>query len=251
MKRILFIGAAVLLPAAALTVSASPSLAAPGKNTCPANPAPGSRVNGGLVVTGSCLLDGVTVNGGAIVTSSGHLELEDSSIIHGGVTVQGGGELDLGHAMNSSTPTFTPNTIDGGLTDLGGFDLDLNNATIHGAVDIESLAQAPTICKSSFDGSVTINNVVATLGALEPGLVGDPGEPAISLSGQDCPANTFHGSLFVSNSTNIEIEGNTINGSVFISNSTIGFSGNKITGSTHCQNVVTAVDSDDAPSQCP
>jgi hypothetical protein len=250
MRPVLAITAAVVL-SVVLWATPLSSTTVRSQNTCPPVPPPGATVHGGLVVSGACILDHVTVDGGVTVTATGHLELEHNSTVHGGVTVEAGGELDVGHTIASDTATFTPNTIDGGITFTNGSDMDLENATVHGAVSIV-VSNTPnfslSICGSALHGTLTLTGVQGLAGV--PALVGDPGEPLFQAGPHpDCLGNTIEGAVVVTNSSNLELEGNTIHGSVSITNSTVGFSGNTITGSTHCAQV-SGVDSDDTPSQC-
>jgi hypothetical protein len=240
-----FVTVTTLLAVAAFAVPASRAVAGQ-QNTCPPVPPPGSRVNGGLLVTGPCVLNDVTVNGGATVTSTGHLELENHSTIHGGVTVQPGGELDAGHVIFSRIATYSPSTIDGGIDYTNGLDLDLNGATVFGDVSINGSASFPTMCLTDFHGSVKVSNVTSGLM-----LIGDPGEPFQAGPHTDCPGNTIDGSLFVTNSRILEIEGNTVSGSVFIDTSTVEFAGNTIGGSAHCTGVTPFTDGDPSPNNCP
>jgi len=245
MKRIFCIAAALLLAGAAVMIPVSRTTAAGQQHTCPPAPAPGSSVNGGLLVTGPCTLSNVTVNGGATVTSTGHLELENNSTVHGGVTVQPGGELDLGHTIGSNTDTFTPNTIDGGIDSTKASDIDLDNATVNGSVDItgpNGSSSSLFICGSTLHGSVTITGINGNFG---PSEIGDPGEPSQTGPVADCPANSFDGGLTVTGSRLIEIESNTIHGSVSI-NSTMLYelAGNTITGSASCTGSTTFTDGD-------
>jgi hypothetical protein len=251
MRRVIL--AAALAAVTALLVTGN-GLAG-GKNTCPVAIPAGSTVNGGLVVTGDCVLTNVTVHGGVLITSTGGLELENSSV-DGGINVQAGGELDSGHTLSSGTDTFNPSTINGGVQALGPMkDLDLDNASINGNVSISGNAPgfAPYICGSSINGSVSISNVVDT-----PGFhanIGDPGEVVQSGPVRDCPGNTIHGSVSVSNVQFLEIEGNTITGSVFIDSSTVDVRGNTIGGNVQCTGATAftddgAADATLAPNPC-
>ena len=211
------------------------------KVNCPVAPPPGSVVNGGMIVTGVCILNQVTVRGGITVTATGSLELENS-FVSGGIDVAPGGELDLGHTLSSNTPTNNPSSITGGIK-FNGRDLDLYNATVSGEVSVDGSAPNffPSICGSNLSGALKLQNIATTGGA----FIGDPGEgfPA------NCAGNLINGSLHVSDSVGlVEIEGNTITGSVILDNSTIELAGNTIGGSVQCTNVTFASDGDPAPN---
>jgi hypothetical protein len=101
-----------------------------------------------------------------------------------------------------------------------------------------------------------LNNIVSASNF--PTLVGDPNEFFFTAGPHsDCPRNTIDGSVFVTNSQNLEIEGNSISGSVHVSNSTVELAGNTIEGSAKCQNVTVFSDGDHTPntfgghSNCP
>lgn len=246
MRKLLYLAAAGLLATA--TFGTSVVAGAADQNTCAPNPPPGSTLDGGLLVTGFCTLDHVTVNGGVTITTGGHLDLENSTV-NGGIEVQPGGELDSGHTSNSAVGTFAPSTINGGINATGAFDIDLDNATVHGVTSINGFGTvnfAPTICGSTLDGSVKISNITAA--GTFPMLVGDPGEVVQNGPVPDCPGNTINGSLFISTSAVIEIEGNEISGSVKLSDSTAELAGNAIGGSAHCDNVVPFTDGDHSPN---
>ena len=249
MRRISGLGAAVALVAVSVVAVLASAAGASPSTTCPPNPPPGSTVSGGLLVTGPCLLDHVNVTGGVVVTGTGHLELENSSV-SGGITVQPGGELDSGHTMNSSFATYLPSTISGGINYMHGSDLDLVSAIISGKVTIAGSGGQPTICDSTLSNDLVLKDI--TTGAF---WVGDPGEP-VFVNG-DCPGNTIGGSLRVTNSRNIEIEFNTINGSVSIGASNVDFRGNNVRGSASCKSSTFFSDDPPAPntvhgsSNCP
>ena len=251
MRKLFHLAAGGLLAAAMLGASgASVAAVAAAQNTCApnSNPPPGATLDGGLLVTGLCTLANVTVNGGVTITSTGKLDLENSTV-NGGIEVQPGGELDSGHLSASAVGTFAPSTINGGINATGAFDIDLDNATVHGVTSINGFGTAnfaPTICGSTLDGSVKISNITAA--GTFPMLVGDPGEVVQAGPHPDCPGNTINGSLFISTSAVIEIEGNQIAGSVHISDSTAEFAGNTVGGSAHCDTVVSYTDGDDTPN---
>ena len=226
----------LVLPASVGAASAS--------TTCPPPPPPGSTVDGGLLVTGPCTLVNVTVNGGVTVTATGRLELERSTI-NGGITVQPGGELDSGHTISSDVATGLPSTIHGGITITIGQDVDLFNADVDGKVVVNGITPAftPTFCGSHFHGQVELLNLTSLT------RFGDPGEAFEAGTPTDCPANTLDGSLFVTNSRTVEIEGNHIAGSVHITDSTVEFAGNTF-GSAHCTNVTPFTDGDGGIADC-
>jgi hypothetical protein len=222
------------------------------QNTCPPDPASFSNLDGGLVVTGPCHLINVTVNGGVTITPTGRLELENSTV-NGGIDIQAGGELDAGHMLTSTVSTYLPNTINGGINATAPSNIDLNNATVNGKTSVNggptggaTGAFAFGFCGSTFEGSVTWNNVVSSV--VFPSRIGDPGEAFQLGPHLDCPGNTIDGSLFVSNTVAAEFEGNQIMGSVHISNSTVELAGNTIEGSAHCSNVIVYTDADHTPN---
>lgn len=213
------------------------------KTTCPPSPPPGSTVPGGLLVTGICHLVHVTVNGDVVITSTGHLELEQSTV-NGHVKVQPGGELDSGHTVFSDTATFLPSTIRGGIDADKVLDIDLDNATVYGTITLSGTpAGAYAICGSTLHGKLELINVQSPF-ANFPTIVGDPGEFVQLGPHHDCPANTIDGSVFVIGSHHIEIEGNTITGSVQIVDSSVELAGNKIGGSAHCRGLQPYTDGD-------
>jgi len=196
--------------------------------TCPIVPPIGSTVNGGLIVTGTCILNYVTVKGGIMVTTSGRLELENSYVT-GGIEIDSGGELDSGHTLGSNFPTNNPSSIKGGIK-FHGRDLDLYNATISGEVLVDGNGPGgePAICGSNLSGGVTVKNITTEA------FVGDPGEFLPS----GCAGNLIEGSVHVIDSPGlVEIESNTLTGSVILENSTIVLAGNTIGGSVQCRNV--------------
>jgi hypothetical protein len=257
MRRLAFLLAAVALGA---TVAAMVASSAAAKTTCAGGVFVGANISGGLVVTGDCRYTNSTISGGVTVTSTGGFEIENSSV-SGGVFVQAadsngpGGEFDAGHVLNSAVATGQPNTITGGI-DFRGKDIDLINATVSGGTKItgQGVGYVPQVCGSSL-ASLDVSGVVGTFTAVH---IGDPGEPFQGGTPADCPANTLSGSITLTNSRNVEIEGNTIGGSVTIKDSTlIELAGNTIYGSAHCSNVTPGTDGDHTPntvggsSDCP
>lgn len=213
------------------------------KTTCPPNPAPGSTVDGGLLVTGICHLVHVTVKGDVLIASTGHLELEQSTI-NGHVKVQPGGELDSGHTVFSGTATFLPSTIRGGIDADKVLNIDLDNATVYGTITMSGTpAGAYSICGSTLHGKLELINVQSPF-ANFPTFIGDPGEILQLGPHHDCPGNIIDGSVFVIGSHRIEIEANTITGSVQIIDSSVELAANKIGGSAHCRGLQPFTDGD-------
>lgn len=202
---------------------------------CPSGgtPAPGSTVQGPLVVDGPCILQNVTVNGNVTVTSGAGLELENSTV-KGNISVQPDGELDVGHTLNSFVVTYTPNTITGSVILDHARDFDLAGATIDGSVTVTGLGSGgdtPTVCGTMIGGSFKVQDV-----ATAPSMTfGDPGESSY-INGV-CRANVIAGAVLLSNDASpIEVEGNTITGSATIRHSAVEFSGNAVGGSLLCSN---------------
>jgi len=110
----------LLVLLAVFAVFPSTALSAP--SSCPSggNPPPGSTVNGGLDVDGTCILDTVTVNGGITVEATGHLEIQNGTV-NGGIVVLPCGELDINATTNGAgVPTGTSSTINGGIVITAG-----------------------------------------------------------------------------------------------------------------------------------
>jgi hypothetical protein len=239
MKRFTLLRRRMLIPLALIgTLAAMVAVFVPSASaaTAPCNspsttPAPGSKVNGGLVVNGTCILINVTVNGGITVDVTGHLSFQGGSV-NGGVTVNGG-ELDLNATTNGAgVPTGTTATINGGInfnagTGLPFADADIRTATIHGGIDFTGALpfSAPSFCGNDISGSVNFHDL-STGGQI---TFGDPR--------LGCAANTIHGSLFLTNVTfQPEVEGNTISGSVFVNATSTELVGNTIGGNVNCSN---------------
>jgi hypothetical protein len=239
MRRIPFALAAI---AAIVVLGMFVVPAASAKTTCAGGVFTGVNISGGLVVTGDCVYNASTISGGVTVTSTGGLELENNSSVSGGIKVLAGGELDAGHTLSSNTTTGTHSTISGGINSLGK-DVDLDGTTVTGTTTLvgEGANFVPQICGSTLD-SVNVSQVSGTFTQMH---IGDPGEPFQAGVVADCPANTINGSLTLTDSTNVEIEGNTISGSVAIKDSTlVELAGNTIQGSASCTNVTPATDGD-------
>jgi hypothetical protein len=223
-----------------LTVFASPApVALAAQSNCPSGgtPPPGSTVDGGLEVDGTCVLDNVTVNGGITVDATGHLQLTTSTV-NGGIVVLPCGELDINATTNGSgTPTGTSATINGGIVitagtvcPIGSFsDADIRTALIDGGLSVTGTFPTafPLICSNEIRGGVTLNDISTPFGF----FLGDPDAPPFG-----CPGNIIHGTLSVSNSTNLEVESNIIGGSVLLSGSVLELNGNTINGSLRCTN---------------
>jgi len=229
------VAAFALLAVGMMAVLAPAALAA--QNSCPSGgtPPPGSSVNGGLEVDGTCIVNGVTVNGGITVEATGHLQLT-SSIVNGGIVVLPCGEIDVNATTNGSgTPTGTFATINGGIVINAGTvcpvgslsDADIRGALIDGGLSVTGAfpLALPFICGNEIRGGVSLNNVSTPFGF----FLGDPDAPVFG-----CPGNTIHGTVHVSNSTNLEVESNSVGGSVLLSGSILELNGNTINGSLRC-----------------
>lgn len=231
MRKQLILGMASVL-AAALVVAGSAGAAA--KSKCPSGgtPPPGSKVNGGLEVDGTCILVNVTVGGGIDVDATGHLS-QQGGVATGGIKVTSGGELDVNATTNGTgIPTGTTSTINGGIAITGGSvglsDFDIWTARISGGISVSGpfpLA-SPFICGNDIHGGVTLDGVTTSFQF----FLGDPD------AGFGCTGNTIHGTVSVSNSSLGAVESNTVNGSVLLSASKLEFNGNTITGSALCSN---------------
>ena len=198
-----------LLPAAILSVFPSTVLSA--QSSCPSggNPPPGSTVNGGLDVDGTCILDDVTVNGGITVEATGHLEIQRGTV-NGVIVTTAGTVCPPGSVSDADIWTAQ---IDGGISVSGTFP-----------------AARPFICGNEIRGGVTLTDIATVFGF----FLGDPDAPAPGSAG--CPGNTIHGTLHVTNSRNLEVESNIIGGSVLLSGSVLELNGNTINGSLRCSN---------------
>src|SRR2546427_1937613 len=141
------------------------------QNSCPSGgtPPPGSTVNGGLEVDGTCIVNNVTVNGGITVEPTGHLQLT-SSTVNGGIVVLPCGEIDVNATTNGSgTPTGTSATINGGIVitagtvcPIGSFsDADIRTALIDGGLSVTGAFPTafPLICSNESRGGVTLNDI--------------------------------------------------------------------------------------------
>ena len=224
----------VLTPAAVSAASSCPS---------GGTPPPGSTVDGGLDVDGTCILVSVTVNGGITVEATGHLSFQDGTV-NGGIVVLPCGELDVNATtLGAGVPTGTSATINGGIVlngaaplticPVGSFaDADIFTALIDGGILVTGNfpGSAPRICNNEIRGHATLNDVFAPFGF----SLGDEASTG-------CPGNTIHGAVHVSNSSGtaifrLEVEGNIVGGSVLLSGSTLELQGNTINGSLRCSN---------------
>jgi hypothetical protein len=207
---------------------------------CPSGgiPPSGSTVNGGLEVDGTCTLDNVTVNGGITVDATGHLQLTRGTV-NGGIVVLPCGEIDVNARTNGSgIPTGTTATINGGITINAGTvcaplsfsDADIRNALIDGGLSVTGafLIALPLICENEIRGGVTLNDVSTPFGF----ALGDPDAAPFP-----CLGNTIHGTVSVSNSTDLKVKSNTVGGSVLLSGSILlELRNNAINGSLRCTN---------------
>jgi hypothetical protein len=215
---------------------ALPAVLAAQQTTCPPNPPPGSTVNGGLDVVGTCVVDHVTVNGGITIESGGHLQLT-SSTVNGGIVTLACGEIDVNATTNGGgVPTGTHSSVNGGIditaSDVctSGFsDADIWTAQIQGGISITgtfSPAVTPFICNNQFKGNIAIHSVTAPAGF----VFGDPDEGV-----QSCVGNTVTGAFILSDSALFKVESNVIGGSALLmGNNTLEFNGNTIGGSAKC-----------------
>jgi hypothetical protein len=227
-STLLVLGMIAVLPPAAVAAATS----------CPSGgtPPPGSTVNGGLEVDGTCLLDNVTVNGGITVEAAGHLQLT-SGTVNGGIVVLPCGELDVNATTNGTgLPTGTTATINGGivinaaaLCTTGFSDADIWKAQIDGGLSVTGTfpTARPFVCDNEIKGGVTLNDVSTPFGF----FLGDPDAPS------RCPGNVIHGTVSVSDSTNLAVKSNIVGGSVLLSGSfLLELTGNAINGSLRCTN---------------
>jgi hypothetical protein len=219
--------------------SAAVALFVPGalagtQTVCPPGGVSNTTVNGGLLVTEGnyCALADDTIRGGiTILGHGGDIEL-DNSTVYGGIDVTPGGEIEVNPgSVFFGTPTTS--TVYGGITLNHPSDWDIETATIYNGVTFTgALAvpfSVPTFCGNTVVGNVGMNNVTPPLS-----FFGDPVDEFF-----DCPGNTITGSLSISNSSNLELEGNTIGGSAFLNASDLQFNANTIGGSLLCSNGTT------------
>ena len=206
------------------------------KTTCPSGgvPAPGSTINGGLVVDGDCTITGVTVNAGIVIEGNGHLTLYKSTV-NGGTNVQRNGEFD------SDNPPVAGggNLLNGGVREDHAFDMDIFNSTVQGGIHYSGgplgIGFFFETCGTTVQGDVTLENI---------------GQAGTEIGDQfNCAHNTITGSVHIRNSgtISVELEFATIGGSVDIWNSHPAVTGNTIGGSLLCHQGATLhhYDSDD------
>jgi hypothetical protein len=205
------------------------------KTTCPTGgvPAPGSTVNGGLVVDGNCTITHVTVNGGVLIEGTGHLTLYRSTV-NGGTHAQPRGEFD----SNFPAVAGGANTLNGGIRAEHPIDMDIWGGTVRGRVLFTGqTAPAPnvldrlTVCGVHLQGDLTLEHLAA---APNGANIGDPLEGDDFASG--CQGNTISGSVQVRDNpaSRIELEANSIGGSLEIFNSEPSVTANTIGGSLLC-----------------
>lgn len=236
----------LILLVALVSTLVLPGVARAQRMQCPSGgtPPPGSTVDGGLDVDGTCIVDQVTVNGGIIILEGGHLQLT-SSTVNGGIVTLPCGEIDVNAVTGGvGTPTGTTATINGGIditasavcTTLGAFsDADIYNAQIDGGISMTGtfapgpLVFAPYVCGNTIKGSVDIDDVTVTQVVTFEGAIGDPNAPAFP-----CPGNTITGSFHMSHSSVFAVESNTIGGSALLGASSLELNGNTINGSLRC-----------------
>ena len=241
--RILVFVAVLALPVALAAEVHCPSVS---------TPSPGSTVNGGLDVDGTCIVDTVTVNGGITIESGGHLQLM-SSTVNGGIVTLPCGEIDVNALTANGTPTGTTSTINGGIdiaagavcTTLGAMsNADIWTAQINGGISITgtySAGDIPFICHNQIKGNVDVHNATVPLGF----VIGDPDEGF----GSSCIGNTISGALIMGNSSLFKVESNAIGGSVLLSASMLELNGNAIGGSLKCSDgTVIVPDPGDPPN---
>jgi hypothetical protein len=199
------------LVACLLAVALAGPRAAAAAQTCPAEGFSNTTIRGGLTVAdGYCLLADVTVTGGVTVLGGGQVELE-SSRVAGGVRVRPGGEIEVGTSVFGGEATVT--TIRGGLRLDHPVDWDIENARILGGLRIAggvSPLAAPTLCGNTIAGGLRIRAVQATIA-----FVGAPGD-AILGAGGACEGNVIRGALTILDSGLLHVEGNRVSGAVRI-----------------------------------
>ena len=232
----------IVLTALAITLALPGVARAQQRMQCPSStPPPGSTVNGGLDVNGTCIVDKVTVNGGITVEAGGHLQLTNGTV-NGGILTLPCGEMDINATTGGSgVPTGTTSTINGGIdivasavcTTPGTFsDVDIFGAQIDGGISMTGAFAVnffPFICGNTVKGSVNLESVTVTpLGVFE-GAIGDPDNAL-----RNCPGNTITGSFHMTKSSVFAVKSNTIGGSVLLSGSTLELNGNTINGSLRC-----------------
>jgi hypothetical protein len=240
MKRYLAAAATFALATASMALSA-PGAVAAAQTVCPPGGASHTTYHGGLLVTGHnyCLLDHVTVHGGVTVAAGSDVDLENTTVT-GGVHVRPGGEIEVGISLFSGVRS--PSTVRGGIRLHRPVDWDIETAHIYGGVRINGLrrvpqapVQAPTFCGNTVYGGMSVRGVSAR----PVTWIGDPGE---TIAGElTCLRNHIHGSLRISHSHTVIVEGNHTSGSVLLNASRVELNGNTIGGSLHCSGGTTIV----------
>ncbi|PYV72724.1 MAG: hypothetical protein DMG96_25150 [Acidobacteria bacterium] len=212
------------------------------QTTCPpTTPAPGSTVNGGLDVVGTCVVNQVTVNGGITIESGGHLQLT-SSTVNGGIVTLACGEIDVNVTTNGGgAPTDTKSSVYGGINITASdvcppgamSDADIWTAQIQGGISITGTFLSrftPLVCNNRIKGNIVIHSVTSTGFTLL--TFGDPDESPDGV--HPCLGNTITGAFILSDST-FKVESNVIGGSALLmGNNTLEFNGNTIGGSAKC-----------------
>jgi hypothetical protein len=222
-----------VLAVVAALVAVTASGAGAAKTKCPSSgtPPPGSTVNGGLEVDGTCVLNNVTVHGGIVVDPTGHLQFTNNSTADGGITVNGG-ELEVDASL-AGFPDGTSSRVNGGITLNKASDFDIQTAQINGGINATGSPSAgflPTICGNSVNGGVSLTDFSAATAWIGEG----PGDAIFGVV--PCPGNIVHGPISLTNSSFIEVEGNTVSGPAKLSASTLELNGNTFTGPINCSN---------------
>jgi hypothetical protein len=181
----------------------------------------GSHVTDGLVVDGVCILDRVAVEGGLAVDTGGHLQVQ-SSTVNGGIVVNPGGELDVNAITPASgVPTGTSAAINEGIT-INDASETIWTARIHAGIIVNGSGGAPLFCGNDVRGAASFKTSSCQIGG------------GVVVPGYDCSANTFQGSVSLTDST-AQMGGNTIRGDLLCSNSVvIVLTPNTITGRNTC-----------------
>lgn len=214
-----------------LFATAAPQALSATQNVCPDGGVSDTTYQGGLLVTGDnfCSLGHVTVNGGITVDAGGVVDLENSTVT-GGVKVRPGGEIEVGISLFGGD--LTTSTVYGGITLDDPKDWDIETAHIYGGVRIDhytapSSDWRPTFCGNTVYGGMSLTDATVSLT-----YIGDPGE---KIAGElRCRRNTIYGSLSITGSSTLAVEGNRVTGSVSLDSSTLELNGNTIGGSLLC-----------------
>ena len=149
-------------------------------------PVEGSTVAGNLEVQSGavCILDAVTVKGSVLADSDSSLTLE-------------GGTLIKGNLIADTTQVWvTDSTIEGSQTQFNGSS---------GEQSCAGPMMVPSVCGSTFDGSVTISGYYTSV-YMAGFVFGAP---------EFCPGNTVLGNLSAfNNNVEVDVEDNSIRGTV-------------------------------------